>query len=812
MFKNHLTIAFRNLSKNRLFTLLNVGGLGIGLAVAMLIGLYVRDELSFDRFNEKADRVFRVNMDVRFGGQEQAIAVACAPMGPTLVRDYPALETQCRFRQWGAITVKKGSEAIEEGNNSYVDSTFFQVFTMPLLEGDPRTALADPGTGVISEKMAQKYFGTTTGVVGRILRINENRDVRVTGVMRDMPAQSHFHYDFLFSMSSIAEEANADVWLANNFHTYLLLRPGAVAAEVENHFNEVVEKYVGPQFEHLTGGTMTAFKNNGDWIKYSLQNVRDIHLHSDRTAEQEANSDVKYIWIFGSVALIVLLLACVNFMNLSTARSAGRAREVGVRKALGSNRSALVRQFLTESLVLTVLSFALALTVVRLTLPIFSVFADKDIQFSFLDGPMLGSLAGLALLTAFVAGSYPAFFLSAFRPIEVLKGKLTGSAKGSGSSWLRSGLVVFQFCISVALIASVLVVQKQLAFIQDKKLGYEKERLVMLRNTWWLREKTLDFKSQLLQIPGIEAVSCADFFPTPSSRNSSMFNEAGKDMATSSVSSQYWDVDFDYLRTFGMTIREGRWFDAALKTDSSVCVINQSAAKMFGWANAVGQKVSTFTDPSTKSTATFEVVGVVEDFNYESLRENIGPMVMTIGRSSGTMALRLTAKADIEKTMASVGAVFKAAMPAQPFNFKFVDEEFDQQYRSEQRIGSILGAFAGFAIFIACLGLFGLAAFTAEQRMKEIGIRKVLGASVGSVVRLLSKDFLKLVVVSLVLAFPIAYYFMQRWLADFAYRIDLQWWMFAAAGVAAVTIAFLTVGAQAVRAALANPVKSLRSE
>ncbi len=811
MLSNYLTIAFRNLAKNRLFSLLNIGGLSAGLAVAMLIGLYARDERSFDQFNEKADRIYRVNFDVRFGGREEALAVASAPFGPTMARDYPAVEAMCRFRQWGFITVKKGNEAIEEGFNTYVDSSFFTIFTMPLLEGDPKTALTEPNTGVISEKMAQKYFGATTGVVGRTLRINENRDMRVTGVMRDIPEQSHFHYNFLFSMASIAAEANEDMWLSNNFQTYLLLRPGSSATDLESRINEVVEKYVGPQFEKITGGTMEAFKNSGDWLKYSLMNIRDIHLYSDRSAEHEANSDIKYVWIFGLVALMVLLLACVNFMNLSTARSAGRAREVGVRKALGSNRGALVRQFLTESLVLTAISFVVASLGVWLVLPAFNDFAAKDIQFSLLDAPMLASLAGLALFTAFVAGSYPAFFLSAFRPIEVLKGKLALSTKG-GSSYLRSGLVVFQFFISVALIASVLVVQKQLDFIQNKKLGYEKEHLVMLRNTWWLREKTLDFKARLLQIPCIESVSCADFFPTPSSRSNTTFSKAGMDIATASISSEHWTIDFDYLQTFGLKLQEGRWFDPSLKTDSSACVINQAAAKAFGWPNPLGQKITTFINPAFQEMTTLEIVGVVQDFNYESLRENIGPMVMTIGNGSGTMALRLAQNADIEKTMAAVGVQFKAALPAQPFNFRFIDQEFDQQYRAERRIGSILGAFAAFAIFIACLGLFGLAAFTAEQRTKEIGIRKVLGASVAGITGLLAKEFLKLVFVAIVLASPVAYYFMQRWLSDFAYRIDIQWWMFVVTALGAAFIAFLTVSFQSVRAALANPVESLRSE
>ncbi|MEO6760362.1 MAG: ABC transporter permease, partial [Saprospiraceae bacterium] len=614
MWTNQLKIALRNFRRQGFFSLLNVSGLSIGLAVTLLIGLYVRDEWSFDRFNEKADRIYRANIDVRLGGQEQALAVACAPMGPALLRDYPAVETMCRFRQLGFITVKKGNEAIEEGNNSYVDSTFFSVFTLPLVEGDPQTALTEPGTGVISEKMALKYFGSTTGVVGRSLRINENRDMRVTGVLRDMPAQSHFHYNFLFSMSTIPDEANSPVWLSNNFQTYLLLRPGASASELESHFPNVVSKYVGPQLQQVSGSTIEAFQASGGYLKYSLIKLRDIHLHSDRTAEHEANSDVKYVWIFSLVALLVLLLACVNFMNLSTARSAGRAREVGVRKALGSNRGALIRQFLAESLVLTGISFALALVFTRLALPTFNDFAAKEIRFSLLDAPLLGSLAGLAVITAFVAGAYPAFFLSAFRPIEVLKGKPASQTKNSGATWLRSGLVVFQFFISVGLIASVLVVQKQLAFIQQKKLGYDKEHLVMLRNTWYLHQKTGDFKARLLQIPGVQNVSATDYFPTPSSRNSTTFNEMGKDLATQSVSAQRWEVDFDYLPTFGLQMQDGRWFDASLKTDSSVCVINQSMAKVFGWPDPLGRKISLFTDPEAQKTAVYEVVGVVQDF------------------------------------------------------------------------------------------------------------------------------------------------------------------------------------------------------
>lgn len=809
MLLNHLTIAFRNLSKNRLFTLLNIGGLSAGLTVSLLIGLYLRDELSFDAFHEKADRIYRISFDARIGGQETNYAVSPAPMGPTLLREYPAVEAMCRLRQWGFISMKKGEESIEEGPIVYADSTFFQVFSLPLKEGDPHTALADPKGLVISEAIAQKYFGATAGVVGRSMRINDLWDVTVTGVLQKIPAQSHFQYDIIFPMGA-TEEAKNDLWLANNFNTYLLLRSGVSPGQFSAYFEDLDKKYMVPQFEKMTGASAADFAAQGDYVRFGLENIQDIHLYSDRAAEIGTSSDIKYVWIFGSVALMVLLLACVNFMNLSTARSARRAREVGVRKALGSDRAMLMRQFLTESLVLTAASFAVAMLAVWLCLPAFNSFTEKDIAFSLADAPLLTALAGLMTGTALVAGSYPAFFLSAFRPIETLKGNLTTTSKGGAQ--FRSALVVLQFFASISLIASVFVVQQQLKYIQDKKLGWDKEHVVMLRNTWWLQQRTLDFKAKLLDIPGIEQVSCADYFPTPSSRNSTSFTPEGGDAATQSITGQFWQVDFDYLKTFGIRVKAGRDFDPALASDSATCLINEAAARAFGWTDPVGKKVTTFMDPTLQQRIAMQVVGMVENFHSESLRENIEPLVMTIGRGSGTMALRFASNADLEKTLASVGQLYKTYLPGKPFNYRFLNDEFNAQYRAEQRIGSILGAFAGFAIFIACLGLFGLAAFMAEQRTKEVGIRKVLGASVGSVVGLLSKDFLKLVVVSMALAFPVAYFFMQKWLADFAYRIDIQWWMFAAAGACAVAIAFLTVGSQAVRAAWANPVRSLRSE
>ena len=810
MWQNYLKIGFRNLLNNRLYSGLNIMGLAVGLAVSLLMGLYVRDELSYDAFHEKADRLYRVNYNATINGQEHLMAMSCAPFGPTLAEESPAVEAMCRFRQWGFISVKKEGEAIEEGANTYVDSTFFQLFSFPLIEGDPRTALTEPGTMVISERIAMKYFGTRTGLLGQTLRVNERQDLRITGVMKNMPAQSHFHYDFLFPMVSIPEEANSTVWLSNNFQTYLLLRPGASVEAVAQQIEGLLTKYISPQLTEYIGSNLAEFRAQGNDFEYSLQNLRELHLHSDRGGEHEANSDIKYVWIFSAVALIVLLLACVNFMNLSTARSAKRAREVGVRKALGSSRGALVSQFLSESLLLTFISFGLAIVLVMVVLPYFNEFAAKDMQFSLLNAPLLVALGSLGILTALVAGSYPAFYLSSFRPIQTLKGKLDTS--GRGASWLRSGLVTFQFFASVALIISVLTVQQQLSFIQNKKLGYDKEHLVMLRNTWWLQQKTTDFKAQLQQIPGVAAVSCSDYFPTPSSRNNSTFNIEGQDVAASSVSCQFWRVDFDYLNTLGLQLKEGRWFDAQLATDSTKCVINQAEAKSLGLANPIGHKITTYIDPELKVTATYEIIGIIEDFHYESLRLNIEPMVMAINDWSGTIALRLDDKADITQTLGAVKGLFKQYLPSQPFNYLFIDQEFEHQYQAEQRIGGILAAFAGLAIFIACLGLFGLAAYMAEQRTKEIGIRKVLGASITQLVAMLSVDFLKGVVVASLLAFPLAWWAMSRWLEEFAYRTELSWQVFVAAAVLASAIALVTVSAQSIKAALSNPVQSLRSE
>ncbi len=812
MFINYIKIALRNLRKNRMFTLLNIAGLASGLAVSLLIGLFVRDELGFDAFNEKADRIYRVNSDVHFGGAEMHYSFVPPPLGSALKSDYPQVEAFCRFRQMGLITIKKDASNFEERLNTYVDGSIFQVFTLPFVEGDPNTALNEPNTVVITESIAQKIFGTSMGIVGRNLRVNDNKDFRVTGVIRDLPVQSHFHYNVFFSMATIRQEAESGNWLGHNFHTYILMRPDANPRELEAQFPAMNKKYTAPQMAANMGMNYEQMEANGDFVRYDLIPLRDIHLHSDRDGELEANGDIRYVWIFSAVALFILLLACINFMNLSTARSAGRAREVGMRKVLGSGRAALIGQFLAESFLLTTAAFLLALGLVSVVLPYFNVFSGKEIEL--LSGGGLRDLAlpfaALAVLTALLAGCYPAFFLSSFRPLEVLKGANALPKVAGGGATLRSSLVVFQFFISITLIVCVWSVQQQLRFVQTQKLGFDKERLVLLRNTWWLQGSTEAFRQELLQMPGVENVTTSNFYPVPGMRNTGSYLPEGTTDPKSTLYADRFDVDFEYLQTLGIELADGRDFDKNLRTDSSCILLNESAAKMLGWQNPLGRKL-TVVDIETANDPTYTVIGVVKDFHFESLRQSITPLILHLGGWTGTMGIRLRA-GNPQPTLAALEAQYSKYLPGKPFEFSFLDEDYNRQYRAEQRIGKMLAAFAGFAIFIACLGLFGLASFTAERRTKEIGIRKVLGASVASITGLLAKDFLKLVVIAIVLASPIAYYFMNKWLADFAYRIDIQCWMFALAGLLAVGIAFLTVGAQSVKAALANPVKSLRSE
>jgi putative ABC transport system permease protein len=808
MLRNYLKIALRNLLRNKVYSFINIGGLAVGMATCLLITLYVFDEISYDRFNEKADRIYRLDMDIKFGGLEKSYAVSPAPAGPAILRDYPFIENFVRIRENGVV-ITKGRETINEHNVAFADSTLFEVFTLPMIYGNPKNALNQPNSVVITESIAKKYFNTSQ-VLGKFLTIDKTHLYKITGVIKDIPENSHIKRNIYMSMLNY-EDSKQNVWVSNNYNTYLLLKQNVNPSQLKSKFREILKKYVQPEIFQVLGiKSIEDFEKSGSYMRFDLMPLTKIHLHSDKVAEIGTNSNIQYVYIFSAIALFILLIACVNFMNLSTARSVNRAKEVGVRKVLGTIRSHLMGQFLSESILLSLIAFFLGFGIAYSLIPYFNDLAAKQMNLSFEKKPfLLPALLFFSILIGLLAGVYPALILSSFKPISVLKGKLTASNKGS---YLRSGLVVFQFFSSAFLIICTIVIYRQLSFIQQKNLGFNREQVLVINDTNLLGSGLESFRNELLQLKEIKSATVSGFLPTPSYRNNNSFWPEGELNAEKGISMQFWEVGFDYTKTLGMQLLQGRDFDKNMSTDSSALIINESAAKIFGYKNPIGKKLFMYADVQTKRMVAFTIIGVVKNFNYESLRENVGAMSMCLSsKPYGMISIRLQTD-NIKEAIAKIENKWKSRVGASPLNYQFLDEAFDSMYRSEQRIGKIFISFAILAIFIACLGLFGLATFTAEQRTKEIGIRKVLGASVPQIVQLLSKDFVRLVIIGIVIASPIAYYFMDKWLQDFAYRVEISWWIFALAGIVAISIALLTVSYQAIRAALMNPVKSLRTE
>ncbi len=808
MIKNYLKIAVRNLWNNKGFSAINIAGLAIGLATCLLMLFYVTDELSYDKFNTKADRIYRVDGDIQFGGNHFVLAVAPDPMGPTLKKDFPQVEQYVRFRGYGGLLVKKGNQNIAEDRVIYADSTLFDVFTLPMIQGDPKTALTAPNSVVITETTAKKYFNSMD-VVGKNLVVNDSTNLKVTGVIKDVPLQSHFNFDFFVSLSS-NDESRQNNWVSNNFNTYVVLRKGADPKKLESQFGALVLKYVGPQVKQLMNITMDDFAKSGNFDTYHLMPLTDIHLHSNKTAELGANSNIEFVYIFSFIAVLILLIACVNFMNLSTARSSNRAKEVGVRKVLGSLKKSLVTQFLTESILISFIALILAIAIAWLLLPYFNQLSGKQLGQSVFSNPWLfPSLVALMLVVGVIAGSYPAFFLSAFNPVEVLKGKYS---KGFKSSWLRSGLVVFQFFISIALIVGTMVIYNQLKFIRNKDLGYNRKQVLVVKNTFSLGNNVKAFKDDVLQMTGVENATMTGFLPTSDWRSDSpLFPDATLDQKTA-VSAQIWRVDENYIPTLDMKIVKGRNFSKDFPTDSTGIIINESAAKLLGFADPINKTLYYLNNfNNNKDVTAYHIVGVVKDFNFSSLRDVVTPLALLDGVQNGSISFRVNTS-NIQSLVANIETKWKSMTTGQPFNYSFMDDDFNNTYKSEQQTGKIFISFAVFAILIACLGLFGLVTYAAEQRTKEIGIRKVLGASVGRIVGMLSKDFLKLVLIAMLIAFPVAWWAMHSWLQHFAYRISIGWWVFAIAGGVALFIALLTVCLQAIKAAIANPVNNLRTE
>ena len=823
MLRNYLLLAVRNLRKNKFFSAVNIFGLSVGLACCMLISLFIYEQTHYDRHHDRAADIYKVGTTfIKLGdteNPERATYNTPSPLAAALKQEFGEIEKTARIQEVFehdktlVQSLENGTvqKALSEPKGYFADSTYFDLFRYEFLEGNPSKALVEPATVVISNEMARKLFNGAPAY-GKILRISNgwfeggDLDFRVTGVFRqpDAPTELNGHFFMSLYSGELGEFVKTTTNLATNnmFATYLKLRPGADGQALAAKLPAFVETHMSKDLAERGFGK-----------KQFLTAVPDVHLSGVGSIRGEISGSATYLYLLGSIALFTLLIACVNFMNLSTARSARRAGEVGVRKSVGASKSNLVRQFLGESVLISMISFALAVVIARIALPFFNKLAEQDLSFSLVKNPALfGAFFGLALLTGVVAGMYPAFYLSSFRPVEVLKGKFSNNLS---AAFLRKGLVVFQFVISAGLILASLVIGQQMKFLQSKDLGFQKEQQIVLP----LSSKAAinaypSLKAELARDSRIERVGGTRYYPGIMNASDSGFRREGQTVEQS-IMTRRNRVDVDFLQTLDFQPVAGRLFSAEFPTDTLLkLVINETGAKKYGFTSAqeaIGQKIMFEWNGQEYR---YDIIGVVRDFHFENLHEPISAYAFELntGPDYNYLIARAKAGSDLPGLLATIGNTWKKLVPGEPLEYTFLDEDFQKNYKTDRQMAGLVGSFTGIAILISCLGLFGLAAFAAERRTKEIGIRKVLGASVAGITSLLARDFIKLVLIAIVIASPLAWWGLHKWLQDFAYRIDIQWWMFAVAGLLATVIAFLTVAGQAVKAALTNPVKSLRSE
>jgi putative ABC transport system permease protein len=806
MVKNYLKIVIRFMLRHKGFSLINIAGLTIGITSTLLIILYIRDELRYDTFHADAANIYRLGFSGALEGRSFRSTQTGSPVADVLRKEIPGVDGTLRMACWATFPVRYKDRAFTEPKLLLVDENFFRFFHFNLIEGHPDSVLRGERKIVITESAARRYFdykgaGDKTPL-GKTLALAQGYTAQVSGIAEDPPLTSHFHFTMLLSLSSW-DEANANDWLTRRLVTYFKLKPGASAEEAMRRLNGLTEKKVGHELGHTSHSDWVAFTSRGNRLHFFGQPLLDIHLHSQLGDEIEANSDIQYIYIFGSVALLVTVLACINFMNLSTARSATRAREVGVRKVIGAPYRNLVGQFLVESYSYVTVSVFISLFMVMVSLPVFNYFTGKGLTLAALFTPaFFGGLLFFVVMVGLLAGSYPAYYLARFNPVEVLTGKMRSPRKHFS---LRNLLVVFQFFISTALIVSTIVVYQQLRFIQGANLGFDKANVINLLHTKNLRANGVAFKRTLMEYPEISSASYANRLP-PQVDWQSVFKPVDSD---NEYLLALYEMDADHLETMRYTMVEGRFFSAQNPGDSNAIILNQTAAKKLGWEEFKGKKLITNYDHDGRQR---EVIGIIQDFNFQSLREPLQPLAVVLGpEPNWEMAIRIT-KGKTEEKLALIRTFWKKYAPDAPFEYEFLDSNFEAKQQAEKRLGMIFTVFTSLAIFIACLGLLGLATFKAEQATKEIGIRKVMGATVGDMVLMINKDFLKLVITANLLAWPVAGWAMHQWLDQFAFRIAFPWSAFLIAGGITLVIAFVSVSFQAMRAASGNPVKSLRNE
>jgi len=807
MFKNYLKIALRNFLKHKGFSFINIFGLAIGVACCLIIVLFVLDEISFDRHHEKADQIYRVGLKAYINNNAFNGVVTCAPMAQTLVREYPEVTAATRIRNFGYPVFRYEDKVFSEEQVLWVDQAFFDVFTVSFIKGDLKTALAEPNSIVLTRSMALKYFGDEDPM-GKSLNADRQRDYVVTGVVEDTPQNSHFHYDFLASLSTYGD-SRSPVWVSNNYYTYLVLQEGSSPQAFEEKLVELVKKYVGPQIQAAAGISLEKFFELGGEYGYFVQPLTNIHLHSHYEYELEPNGDIAYVYLFSIIALGILLVACINFVNLATARSVNRAREVAIRKTVGSRRAQLIRQFLAETTLTSFVAVILSLFVVQILLPSFNSITGKELSIPYIDNIYtIPALLGVVMFIGILAGIYPAFFLASFHPAVVLKSETMGRTKKSN---LRNVLVVFQFTVSIVLIVGTLIVNKQLKYMQDMNLGFNKDQVVIVKKTDDLGKQIQAFRQELLKNARIDNASNTGSLIGQTFGNSA-FRLAGETGEETHLLWTYF-TDAHFVDTYQIEMATGRYFEEGRQADQQGVVINEAAVKDLGLADPIGKQIVAL-GATQEQAQSFTILGVMKDFHFESLHFQIRPLIVLLygpNNRGRFVSVRINAEG-IRETMAFLEGTWRRFAENQAFEYEFFDDHFKKIYESEERTGKIFFAFSLLAIVIASLGLFGLAAFISEQRTKEIGIRKILGATESKIIILLSKQFTKWVILSNLIAWPIAFYFMHKWIQRFAFRPGISIWPFLLASIVVLCIALLTVSYQTIKAARSDPVDLLRYE
>lgn len=801
MFKNYLKIIIRNFKKHLGYSFINIFGLSVSIVCCILMFLWVNDELSYDRFYPQADRIYRIGYYGVVQGNTMHGVQACPTLEPVLNQDFPEVEVATKFSKLGYPVMRYGDKVFSEERYFAADPHFFEVFQIPFIAGDPETALSKPSSMVINQSTAEKYFGDENPI-GKTLNSDNRRDWLVTGVVKDMPKNAHFHFDLLVSMSSYRGMGEETTWISNNYYTYFILQKGVDWKTFEQKLQQEEIKYIEPQVAEMFGVSWEQMLQAGNEYYHFLQPLTWIHLHSHLEHELEPNGDMIYVTIFIIAALGILILAVANFVNLSTARSMNRAREVGIRKSVGSTRTILIRQFLTESLIYVFISMILALLLVQIVLPAFQKLTGKSLALPLGDPVMILLILGFILIVGLLAGLYPAFFLSSFRPVSVLK----KDAQTTQNSWIRSALVVFQFSIAIILIIGTFVVRRQVGYIQDQKLTMSKEKILNIHKTDDLGREISTFKQIISKHPNIIAATNTNVL-LGGLIGDNFYKVPGRPENEQRVIHNLF-TDADYGQVYGVKMTEGTFFPDDFSSDKQALVLNESAVRILELKDPVGQNLDL-------AGRIMPIVGVTEDFHYRSIHHPIAPLIINVlGRDAWggrEISLRISTK-NIQETIAFLEKTWREFSGNQAFEYEFFDDYYDSMYRAEFRTNSIFIAFSLFAVFIAGLGLLGLSAFMAEQRTKEIGIRKVLGATSGNIVVMLIKQFTKWIIISTVIAWPLAFFFMKSWLQNFAYHVNLGIWIFIPSFFFALLVVMLSVSYQTVKAARANPVNSLRYE